>query len=1770
MKKIKISCLGFSVQPLFSLLCILFLSSISLSCSLFFGTDSDAPSEEEGTGNANFIVEEIIGRVEATRVNGLPEEIRISYKACFRDFTHPDNTLQNSLFKIHLFEHFQSSNNKKEADSETESSNKKCFESSSFLLSSKESCLEIRTDSSGCLNWTEIYPYHPVNQSVWFRYERVFEGTGSNGGISIIPMAVNPWLSLDPSGSAEAIQLVDLRYHLIDQGKTLIDMKKKDQEIAECRACSLNKGTEECELCKNKKRSLSFATTYFAKRAFRPQLWLSELNSTISQENILINDNDLPEELLKTLNQFKVCHKDVKTECDPPGRFFRVRLQMPLRIQVRNYRNELELLPLTRGNYSIKAYLFLKNDRGKNIILHRDMGFISTELVKGSRESTLNTEFHFHVPYENYGLPAYLGLRIEPSGEGFNSSFIPFDGVFAFPNQLRSVIGRNTLSLEKEVFSFYKKNQFKDVSLLKNYNFSGSWDSEQNEGFRRAGWDVQLKRLRFSDISIADNQCPTPVDRTVRYVGEVCIIDPLTNASVPNTQITIQRQNIFFTRDGQSREGEVTGIPEMNTGQQSEVESFKDGKQIYLEGQSPDDYVVSDTSGCIQWLDQIYHKWYNREHYFVRKMIFSKKEWGFEGERMIAINPWHWGFIFFQDVTELDHNKSVKTSVMAKRAVRPQFVLHDFRSLYPDLIYTIDRWLGINIFQNLMFLFRVRVDRPDNSAAGLGGQRPSSQDVRRGYYFLRFLLVKSHTEETGGGGNQVVNAHSYQKEYRTVQPWNTNTGWEIGRDGTRIGQMMNTNIEYITHFDTYVLIRDSVVNAYTNFLFDLDEFIFIGSNNRLIVQLLPTDPKYYRYYDTSCEVNTDESDFIPFPEEGHELIARPFMGTFVPGDQRNWNIFKPLNEYVNLDIPGNNFDTDVMSLDMTPEQVDRFIEMEKKHSLEHELFMKLQTNISVRTKQWSKKSLAVIQNIGGTVEQLYEDLYGFLTARPGDSELSDFKQKKNKLIETIHKTTAFVSTALNGPHDENNQDRNFFIKLSEELIGAISLLDNSSNSDILLQKEMEKFRKDLINLVSDNLSTSLSTTRKNALLQQKQKSKQSVFSSNISFPKDPKKWSGFNMDMFAKDEGLKVLTMNDDVAVNKFLDDLNDTAKNHNKYYFASKKAKDERLRRIGYRQFNDDMANEIIQLRNKSYNELSSEKYEELLANHKEQGNAFWNNFELIDGDNYHAIEKKVRQMYLPEISRNWLNTVLLNGIHTGTIDTPEVMSFLHSLCGFWFDKFYDEYLEQQQLDIIFKKHMQHFKYYKTTLEYLLEDKGPVQQYFDLNETMKKYNLVEMDQDFLTVRNPFLVHNTSPDPSIWEEWFGKEEDSSTDVEYHTVTQSLYKGKAIVLRRAMRMNAYTNMGMTPSSHVFMETLNTYRHPYFKCIANPFNFFHLEKKIIVGDIGTDYSDLKYEYGITKSFNVQRAFDYAYSATWSMSRSFSTSLGAGVTSFGSGINTGGLEKFLSPLRVISPIFAFAGIRLGSDWSTSRSESDQNRRQQSLRFADESLYLQTQHSAISIRLKNYRHCLVLRAANLAFDGYDKKTIWIKELEENFIHQVPYIKSGLMICSDDIDAENQREPFYITEDYFYFYQQIPGDRGQFQNALSYRNRPYIISLRGITELEKFTFNMHSYVESDKTYGVEDYDPFDLMTNPYNTISRPAQGIREAVYWAKAWDKTGFYPGVHSVKYDEEHYYFNNPEEREKGMLERTAEWFYENNPFSFIRFDNTKSLYERRHSKQ
>ena len=1695
-------------------LAFLLVLSFTAGCSFFTGKSDKPPTAEEGS-HSSFIVDEIKeGRVVAVRVNGLPEEIKISYKACFRDFIQVDQSLPSNVFNVHLFENLNGQS-------------VECSESSSFVFSkghSKVSCLKIRTDASGCLNWTEVYPYSASDRSVWFRYERGFEGTGINKGLTLVPFAINPWLSLGPSGSDAPLQLVDLRYDSIDEASPLVRLEKKD--ILECRLCKDNQDNG-CTMCRNKQKSLSVVMSKFSQSSGRPRLWVNEVNSYIRQEHFYLKQPS--EEQKAVLKKFQVCEKEQKSSCDPAGRFFKVHLELPLRILVQNHRNEPELLPLTKGNYQVKPYLFLVDDKGRHISLHREVNFISAELVHGARENDLRLDFYFHVPYENYGLPAFLALKVLAQD---NKYFLPFEGVFAFPDTLKTVMGSNKLPLENNVVAFYKKNPQSKKSLI-NTAYQLSNDTHLNrdkEGFRRAGWNAELRRLRFSDVNMVEGKCPTPVDRHIRYVGEVCIIDPLTNSVVPNTNLSIKRQEFKLNHKGELIEGPVVQIENtyLSDSEPDSFSSYQEGQRYDSDGREIKSNYYSDTSGCLRWVDHLHHKWYNRQKYFVRKMIFSKDEWGFEGERMIAINPWHWGFVFYQDITQIGPS-SIRTS--SRRAEKPRIVLHDFRNIFVEPIYTIDKWLGINIFQNLVVLFKARVDRPDDVAVSQGGIRPSARDVRRGYYIVRFILVKSHVEEAGGRGNLVVKDEDYRKTYQDSlnQPWNTNMGWKLARDGQLAGQMMNTNLEYITHFDTYVQIRDGTINAYTNFTFDLDEFIFIGSNNRMIVQIFPTHPEYYVYQKDSCEVDPDKTVFKPYTD--HELISQAFLGTFVPNDQRNWNVWRVLDDSFLSELFDSSSKVKGSYMDVTSKNLYDFVEKGEKESTEHEFFRKLNSTMTVQSGSLGDKSKLAVRDSKVFFEDFYKSLKNFLSLE--DSLREDLvDSRKNHLIESIHSAILFLGEALNGsPEGEELTD--FFHNMNVLLRAVLKSFENNQSSYSSLRQTAQESLKSYIALVERYLPLGLSDSEKEELLNIASRQNKWL-NPSVELPEKPEDFTFFNMDRFAKQEGLRVIAWDLENSVSEFIKDLNKSSAVHNHYrdkFFI----KPQKLKK--------NIANNVLSLIG-----LDVADEEESPAGETNTDP----NFSLMEGDNYSVFSKKVKRLFLPEFKDSWLKTILQNGIHTGTLDSPEVMTFLHALCGFWFNDFYSKYLKSYQLDSIYDKHMDHFHYYKSTLEYSLKNKNSSEQYVDLQKAMEKYHLRPMNKNALELKSPFVSHPFSPQ---------RRQESSSD----PVTASFYQEMPGINRVLSALAGASSMynsyavGSRADVKSYSQVLNSYRHPYFKCTANPLSFFHTEKKIIVGDIGSDYSDLMYEYGQTRAFNAQRAFDYSYAASWNMSRGFSNSLGSGFTFLGGGF-TGAVARFLNPLTMVSPVMAFNGIKVSSDWSTGRSDSESNRRQQSLRFA-KGLYLMMNHSVISIALKQYRLCLAVRAKNLAFDGYKTHQVWTEDLQDNFVHQIPYIKSGLLICTKNISAEQENRPLRIKEDYFYIYQPNQGDRGQFLNPLNYLNRPYVITVRGITELEKVEFLMHSFIEADKKNGVEDYNPERPMTNPFHHQPPVADGARRAIKQAQVWNRTGFYPGIYTVKYDEEHYYFRS-EEYQRGSIEKMGEWLYEHNPFTFIHFDDKGSV--------
>ena len=1727
------------------------------ACSFVLGDKKPKDlSADTDQSDASFIVDELKeSKVVATRINGLPEEFEISYKACFRDFIHNDQPLSLNVFNIHFFEDVPALTKTKDTKAI------ECSEVSHFNFSedhSKVHCLRIRTEADGCLQWTEIYPYKMINKSVWFRYERAFEGTGVNKGTVIVPLAINPRLSVDRSGTASPLQVMDLR-HYSKFRQQAFRLQQKD--IVECNACNDKKEDSiNCSICRQKQRSLSAVITHFSKQTGLPRLWINgDVKSYVSQESILLTNPSSKH--LKVLEQFKVCHLKIQDNCDPPGRFFKIHLELPLRIRVKNHRNETELLPLNRGDYSVKPYLFLLDDKGNHLSLHRDMDFIPASLVSGSENNNLRVDFYLHVPYEHYGFQVFLGLKVKPKG---NMTFLPFEGVLNFPSKFKTVIGYNSLPLNHDVITFYEDNEETQESFINTtYQLSGDPNTNRDrEGFRRAGWNLELRRLRFSDVNLEEGKCSTPVDRHIRYVGEVCIVDPLTGDVVSDTNINIKRQDVVRDdRSGEFLDSQVLEIEQAQLSSSDYMSQYQEGHREYLDGQTQEDHFSSDTSGCVRWVDHMYHKWYDRQKYFVRKMIFSKKEWGFEGEKMIAINPWHWGFLFFQDISQIGTD-AIRTST--DQVEKPRIFLHDFRSQFVEMVYTIDKWLGVNLFQNLLFLFRVMVDRPDDVGVGLGGQRPSAKPVRRGYYLARFILVKAHTEEAGGRGNMVMKDEVYQGLYKKSrdQSWNTNMGWRLGRNGRLVGQMMNTNLEYITHFDTPVQIRDGMLNAYINFRFNLDEFIFIGSNSRLIVQILPTEPKHYSYKEgAGCEIDPDRSVFTPY-EGHHDLISQAFMGSFVASDQRNWNIFRVLDT-IPFQLSGSDSSDEIYKMDVNKEQLARFIKSGKENSVEHKLFTTLHSTMNAEALQISDKAKQAIKESSDYFEEVYLILKAFLIAynEEGDTDQESAKQvlenRRNSLIESIHKSIGGINDILNGS-DNNDSIGDFSRQILRVFTDVLKVFEDQNNSLVVLKDTAQKTLENYTKIMTEYLPH-LSEEEKNTLLSL-ENSQSKWFEPEADIPGNRAELSTFNMNRFAQSEGLKVLSFDEGDGLNRFIEDLNASASIHNTYREEYLTPQKSYIGELWDSWFGDDEENTEDEKTLDVYDNIDAEENIDFrLAEHSPQSDppdlinvdqeytqSLQDNFPLLENDNYVAFKEKMVRMYLPEMSPQWLKTVITQGIHPGTLDTPEVMTFLHSMCGFWFNDFYEKYLEQYQLDAIYTDHLNHFQYYKGTLNYFLEEYGPKQQYRDLFQAMQQYSLFDMETDErpLRVENPFMLHGLEQSFPI----------STPD----NVMDSLYGEIPYIDETYRILSSAESFGVenrwyyaTVGTGNINKIMARKRHPYFKCLVDPLEFFHIEKKIIVGDIGSDYSDLMYEYGQTRAFNAQTAFDYSYAASWGMARGFSSSLGAGFTALGG---------LLNPLKYVNPVLAFNGVKFSSEWSTGISDSESNRRQMSVRYAT-ALYLVLNHSVISMALKNYRHCLVIRAHNLAFDGYDAHKVWNERLANNFIHQIPYIKSGLLICTEDIDAEKDQKPMRIKEDYFYMYQPNQGDRGQFLNPLNFRNRPYVITIRGITEWQKIEFLIHSFVEADGESGVEDYNPKGLMTNPTDRQSNVSDGTRRAIRQAKVWDKTGFYPGVYNVKYDEEHFYFKT-EIRDRGVVENIAKKLYDINPLGFIHIDDTEAV--------
>ena len=161
-----------------------------------------------------------------------------------------------------------------------------------------------------------------------------------------------------------------------------------------------------------------------------------------------------------------------------------------------------------------------------------------------------------------------MGLKIKENKDRGESAFLPFEGLFAFDGEMNKILDNKEMQLDEQTIAFYsektsalfdknaesspqnaqsssrRKKAAPSSSLIDSLDISRDLEAHSKiSGFRKAGWDVVLKRLRhqgvingYKNVHVKSNgeasveeklMCPTAVSQTISYIGEVCFNDPL-------------------------------------------------------------------------------------------------------------------------------------------------------------------------------------------------------------------------------------------------------------------------------------------------------------------------------------------------------------------------------------------------------------------------------------------------------------------------------------------------------------------------------------------------------------------------------------------------------------------------------------------------------------------------------------------------------------------------------------------------------------------------------------------------------------------------------------------------------------------------------------------------------------------------------------------------------------------------------------------------------------------------------------------------------------------------------------------------------------------------------------------------------------------------------------------------------------------------------------------------------------------------------------------
>ncbi len=468
------------------------------------------------------------------------------------------------------------------------------------------------TDGNGVLRWTENFEYAYAKQSKWIVINRYIKGlSNAYTGVCKIPLAINPWLQKPEHAD---IQIADYRkeYHL-------------ENDILEGNV-EENPNTNGIDFLLQKKKE----EERHGVDIIVDELTLHKDGTEIKAGKTILKGNTIEAQL-----KYRI--KDIHGSIQPsPIRAGDFELQTDLLI----------MIPKPDGK---KQYLKMnENSSGTSINFENDQ-FISER-------------FDWTIPFVNFNtLPFALYLKITPTettGNRINS----FEGIYHIGNRYtEDIIPGNKLAklkLNSILAEKYKarirnsKNNSSDdvtpvarvsntyqnpdecltnIPLGRTSNLVASCISTQQtsaylDGFTTATWSVERINLNFSQVE-QENW----LSRKIKTNVETTINDSI-NTAASHSDIQIK-------------------ITDLSTGKITKIEDRK-----------------TDSAGHITFTISTEHNWYKRQRYFLKLIHFSTKTGALNIKKIIAINPWDYGFTHG---FEVDHYDSIRTTCLDSNTDNP-------------------------------------------------------------------------------------------------------------------------------------------------------------------------------------------------------------------------------------------------------------------------------------------------------------------------------------------------------------------------------------------------------------------------------------------------------------------------------------------------------------------------------------------------------------------------------------------------------------------------------------------------------------------------------------------------------------------------------------------------------------------------------------------------------------------------------------------------------------------------------------------------------------------------------------------------------------------------------------------------------------------------------------------------------------------------------------------------------------------------------------------